>query len=118
LTGGSDDGEPDDDAWNMLWDGTHVDARLGFGGRSGGWLVLTWFQGHLMDADCDLSEWDYKTLRQLSEYVTWAKHCIKKPEDEVEYLAASTFFCNICHKIQTTEERNQEWSDRDQSGEH
>lgn len=112
VVGRTRDGQPDDDGWNQLWDGTPVDVRLMFAGRSGGWLVLTWFQGHLMNREHtgesrtdripreeQFGGWSHKELRQLAEYCLWIKHCTKNPGAEVERQAAFNFFVNYCSDV-------------------
>jgi hypothetical protein len=58
------EGKPDDDCWNMLYDGTHVNVEFRFGGQMGDDLVLTEFGDYRCDEDlkCRL-EIDTKDLK-------------------------------------------------------
>jgi len=114
-------GCPDDDSYNMLWDGTEVHARFGFKGRSNGWLVLkefgvkngpiykltpndVMFTDSADDEPTYISIMDYRTLRGLDEYLRFVSNSVKNPEKAVEEIAASFFFGSICEDIQTTED--------------
>ncbi len=105
------------DSYSCLWNtdgGIKADFR--FYGRSGGYLVLTKFQGFTLDRDFKFGtteddeafgdggskEFDYTLLRQLYEYVTILAHDFKDPEKEVEHHAAFQFFENVCSDIPTT----------------
>lgn len=97
---GRDGDTPDDDAFNMLWDGSPVDTRFSFMGRGGGWLVMTSFQGLVLDESFDLKTISYKTLRGLSEMVYFVDRTIRgKACDLVEDQVAFNFFVNVCYSI-------------------
>lgn len=97
---GRDGDTPDDDAYNMLWDGSAVDTRFSFMGRSAGCLVMTMFQGHMLNSSFDPNAIDYKTLRGLSEMVYFVDRNIRgKACQLVEEQVAFNFFVNICHSI-------------------
>jgi hypothetical protein len=104
FTGGRD-GTPDDDAYNMTWNGTDAPCRFSFEGRSGGWLVLTHFREMKLDADnVEFSEWKYSDLRDLAEMVQFIVNATRdnEPEKRVEEGAAYDFFINVCADVPTT----------------
>jgi hypothetical protein len=114
-----DDGKPDGDAFRMLWDGTMLDVRYDFVGRSGGWLSLSEFEGHDFtrrgvdweaymrgkpDADPDdISDepMPYADLRKLYQLIVMLKHdtCEEAIVSEVAHNAAFDFFVNICREV-------------------
>jgi hypothetical protein len=94
----------DDDTYNTLWVDSSIKVTKGFKGRSGGWLVIYKFNGIELTRDLDLTDpdqIDYKTLRQLYEYIVMMSHDFGegKPEAEVEYQAAWLFFNHDCEEI-------------------
>ena len=93
---------PDDDGNNMLWDGTPVDVKFQFMGRSSGWLVLTHFNGCELNRETDWAEWSYKDLRTLYRYLVQlaADTTREKIVAEVEYKAAFNLFVNCFDKTQ------------------
>jgi hypothetical protein len=95
-----------DDAYRMLWNGKSVRTEFQFCGRSGGWLCLESFEGIRLDAEIDLSELEYRTLRDLAEIVQFVSHTTEgtKPEQAIETAAAWTFFVNICESEITSDE--------------
>ena len=112
------DMRPEGDCYRQLRDGTPVDARFAFLGRSGGWLVLTMFDGVTLDSSsCDLAECDYRWLRNLAKFLTDVRDSTRNPGEWVEEAAAFTFFANICDDCETRESRTAHWL-LDQSGEH
>lgn len=108
---------PDGDCYRTLRDGTSVDARFAFFGRSGGWLTLTMFDGITLDRDCDLESQDYHWLRRLAKFVIDVRDSTRNAAQWVEEAAAFTFFANICHDCDSRESRIARW-ELDQSGEH
>ena len=116
-------GRPGDDGYNMLWDGTPVDARFMFAGRSGGWLVLTRFNRQTLsksdlvtyvigdeartikglheDTAYYFNDWSYKDLRKLYKYVVMLDADLQRdtPEDRIEECAAFDFVANLCGHI-------------------
>ena len=107
FTGGTD-GTPDDDGFSMLWDGTPVDARFAFLGRSGGWLVLTGFEGTVLAGDgqevlADLSD---VNLTKLYRFLVMLQHDLggNAPDRRVQDAAAFHFFNNVCCDICRTED--------------
>lgn len=108
---------PDGDCYRQLRDGTAVDARFCFFGRSGGWLTLTMFDDVTLDSSCELENCDYRWLRRLAKFVEDLHESTKNASQWIEEAAAFTFFANICDACQTRESRNAAWL-LDQSGEH
>lgn len=110
-------GKPDDDGFSMLWDGTPVETRFAFMGRSGGWLVLTEFNGNLLDWDSAnywgsgsdpalcFQDWSYRELRRLYQFVVMLAHDVAGTASEraIEEHAAFDFFENYCHGIPASE---------------
>lgn len=113
--GGSN--QPDSDCYTHLWDGTSLDIRYSFEGRSGGWLSINKFQGLDFNGHATTDEYwrgvietakwdgeeepimDYKTVRQLYQLVTMLEHDLRKPHRAVEEGAAWDFFVNVCADI-------------------
>jgi hypothetical protein len=111
------EGKPDDDGFSMLWNGTPVETRFAFMGRGGGWLVLTEFNGRLLDwesvnyfgpgsdpALC-FEEWTYRDLRRLYQFLVMLAHDVSgtAPERAIEEHAAFDFFENICFGLPGSE---------------
>lgn len=99
-------GEPGTDSYAMLWNGTSIDVRYSFEGRSGGWLSINSFEGtkftqYDSNIEDTLHEMDFSTLRKLYELVTLLKHDLQreKIKAEVELQAAFNFFANACSDI-------------------
>ncbi len=98
----------DDDTYQCLWDGTELDVEYQFEGRSGGWLLMTKFNGmNLTRIDRHdfetalLDTLSYESLRNLYQLVVQNDHDFR-PEaviDEIEYQAAFNFFENACGDI-------------------
>lgn len=115
--------QPDDDGYSMLWDGRDVEARFAFLGRSGGWLVLTKFEGLVLDSDAidedALKEMDYAQLRRLYRFVVQTSADIRGTNivAGIEEYAAFDFFINVCGGVETKPQRMKAWL-ADQSGEH
>ena len=75
-----------------MWDGTELDVRFEFQGRSGGWLSLVEFEGFKFnDRDHGSDYWrevlegtdeekamDYKTLRNLYQLIVQLKHDLRR----------------------------------------
>jgi hypothetical protein len=101
-------GQPDDDGYSMLWDGTPVDTRFAFMGRSGGWLVLTGFEGTVLAGDGDevLAEMSDASLNKLYRFLVMLEHDLggDAPSRWVQAAAASHFFNNVCHDICLTKD--------------
>ena len=111
------DGTPDDDGTRTLWDGTELDVKYSFEGRSGGWLSLNEFEGFkFVERDYGADYWrrvmektdeeddinmDYKTLRKLYLLIVQLKHDLRSEavSAEVEHQAAFNFFANACSDI-------------------
>lgn len=105
----------DSDAYQMLWDGTHIHVKYAFIGRSGGWLSITEFEGYkfvkyesldhwkavLLGEDEDKSYMSYQTLRKFYQLVTMLNHDVRKEavKEQLEIEAAFTFVENICADI-------------------
>ncbi len=114
-------GKPDDDGYNMVWDGTEVDVEFAFFGRSGGWLTLTHFEGHELAGDSVaevVEDMSYKTLKLLYRYLVMFKADLKSSpsESRIEDSAAWTFFVNTLDDegdtLPTTEKVNREAAER------
>lgn len=97
-----------DDAHRLLWNGNRTLAEWEFAGRSGGWLVLASFDGvkfsdalRYSDLPELLAERPFAWLRDLYRFLVQCDHDFKRPESEVEYLAASFFFNNCVEDIAT-----------------
>lgn len=111
------EGKPDDDGYSMLWDGTPIETRFAFMGRSGGWLVLTEFDGRLLDCDSAnyfgpgsdpalcFQDWSYRELRRLYQFIVMLAHDVDGTASEgaIEEHAAFDFFENVCRGIPTSE---------------
>lgn len=94
----------DNDTNRMLWDGDRAIADWEFNGRSGGWLCLKRFEGVELGAfdPADLfAESGYRWLRNLYRFLVQCDHDFRRPESEVEYLAADYFFANRIDDIPT-----------------
>lgn len=89
---------PDDDAYNTLWNGDSVSTKFAFLGRSGGWLVMTEFEGFVLDTDIEWDTMSYRTLRGLCE-MAWFVGSHLEPRASVERCAAFTFFKNSCARL-------------------
>lgn len=104
YVGHKSDGVPHNEGNTILWDGTEVDARYSFEGRSGGWLSLNKLLGynftsreeHIEDL---LQEMPFSDLRKLHQIIVMLAHDTKGANDEVEYQAAFNFFYNGCSDI-------------------
>lgn len=104
---GGDDGQPDNDGWNMLWDGTPVNTQFSFEGRSGGWLSLNRFQSfdfterHSDIEDILVYDMPYQTLRHLYQFIVMLVHDVSRAnvKKELEHQAAFNFFANCCADI-------------------
>lgn len=112
------DGYPDGDTHRTLWDGTELDVKYSFEGRSGGWLSIVEFEGFKVNRDMGEAEWrevlegtndytemSYETLLKLYALVTHLIHDVR-PEavkSEIEYQAAFNFFENACSDIRKPE---------------
>jgi hypothetical protein len=90
-----------------LWDGTELQVEYGFYGRSGGWLLMTRFEGWNLtrydrgDFEELLEDMPYGELRSLYQLVVQCDHDFR-PEAvtaEIEHCAAFGFFVNICGDI-------------------
>lgn len=105
---GRGNGIPDDDGYAMLWDGTSVDTRFAFLGRSGGWLVLTGFEGHTLAGSGEevLEGMSDECLRRLYVFLVMLQHDLggDAPDRCVQEAAAFHFFHNVCHDICRTED--------------
>ncbi len=86
----------DDDGYRMLWDGDRAIAEWDIAGRSGGWLVLKSFDGvslgemdrHEFEAFMEPDGASYNWLRNLYRFLVQCDHDFRRPESEVEYIAA------------------------------
>lgn len=91
--------------------GPEVKAEFSFEGRSNGWLSLNKFQGenfHRVSIE-ELKDYmlgkdpehtmDFKTLRQLYQFIVQLNVETKKVSEEVEYWAADTLFNNLCSDL-------------------
>ena len=107
----------EDDTNRMLWDGSGTVAEWEFAGRSGGWLVLTEFDGvkfaEAIRASCmNQTDWaaeffaetGYKYLRNLYRFLLQCAHDFRRPESDVEYSAAFNLFANFAHEVETDEQ--------------
>lgn len=107
FTGGRD-GTPDDDGYAMLWDGTPVDTRFAFLGRSGGWLALTGFDGTVLSGDADkvLDVMSDTSLSNLYRFLVMLEHDLRGNAVDrwVQEAAAFHFFNNVCRDICRTED--------------
>lgn len=98
-----------DDTNRILWDGSAAIAEWEFNGRSGGWLCLKEFGGvnlsgmdrHEFETFLEPDGASYSWLRNLYRFLVQCDHDFRRPESEVEYLAASWFFCNAVDGIKT-----------------
>ena len=98
----------EDVGYRMLWDGdAEAIADWGFEGRSNGWLALKRFEGVELGA-FDAAELfagsSFSFLRNLYRFLVQCNHDFRRPESEVEYKAAFSLFCNLCHNVKTDEE--------------
>ena len=103
-----------------LPDGTQVFPEFQFMGRSGGWLVLTRFNGYALTAEEEFEAWSTMEIRNLYRYVVQVEedlNCEPK-ERQVEREAAYLFFQHICEDIMTKQQQEEAWIASDQSGEH
>lgn len=105
------DGKPENDGYCMLYDGTKVTPEFTFMGRSGGWLVLTGFNGHSLNTenvgeDLDWKRWDVRNLRLLYRYVVMLEHDLRHEAIQEMVLdeLAGSFFANICHDLALTKD--------------
>lgn len=97
----------DGDTNRCLWKGDMLDVKYGFSGNSGGWLVMTRFEGTdmtRMDEDDFrdyLTELDYKTLRNLYELVVQNDHDFRREavRQELEFQAAWAWIVNLCADV-------------------
>ncbi len=118
-------GKPDDDGFNMIWDGTPVDVEFAFFGRSGGWLTLTHFDGHALTSEGRelgaeaLAELPFATLRKLYRFVVMLTADLARHDSaaRIEEAAAWAFFVNICEpeNLDNSDERAEKahWEARD-----
>lgn len=85
-----------DSTARMLWNGEKEIAEWEFAGRSGGWLVLTEFDGtNLAGLDSDwLQDCSFRYLRNLYRFLVQCSYDFRRPESEVEYQAAFMLFAN------------------------
>lgn len=89
---------PDGDTFRRTHSGKPIDARFAFLGRSGGWLVLTMFEGVTLDMEPEeLLQHDYAWLRRLDRLIGDIEEVRRRRSQAVEEAAAYTFFANICH---------------------
>lgn len=94
------------DAFKCLYDGTQVDVRYSFEGRSGGWLSINRFEGHDFTEDDQhikyvLQDMQFSTLRKLYVLVTMLNHDVRRDNvaKELEYQAAFNLFHNVCSDV-------------------
>jgi len=97
---------PDDDGFNMLWDGTEIDVEFAFLGRSGGWLCITHWEGVALESEENLNDFSYKQLRALYRYIVMLQADLKRhtPSARVEEKAAWALFVNLCSDVVTSTE--------------
>lgn len=96
-----------DDTNRSLWKGDLLDVVYEFSGRSGGWLIITRFEGtKLEDMDGDefreyLDGLDYKTLRNLYELVVQNDHDFRRQavKSALEFWAAWAWIVNLCAEV-------------------
>jgi hypothetical protein len=97
----------DEDMNKGLWNGTSLNVRYEFGGRSGGWLLMTEFEGYNLtkvdreDFKADLMDQNvfrFEDIRNLYQLVVQNDHDFRTEtvRNELEYLAAFNLFENIC----------------------
>ena len=88
----------------ILSNGKTVKTEWQFLGRSGGWLVLSGFEGYdLATNDTDvITSMPWKDLRRLAYLVEQVEYELKPPKvrEEIEYQAASLFFGHMCEKVE------------------
>ena len=102
-------GYPDDDAYNMLWDGRACVTRFSFCGRSGGWLVMSRFNGLTLTTELELEELDYRELRDLAEMVHFVSRAVEDRHQCVETAAAFAFFENTCRDVKDRKQLEETW---------
>lgn len=100
----------EDDLYRMMWDGSKPVAEWSFEGRSGGWLVLQFFEGLPLTPDAfgedDLDDLSFLTLRRLYRFIVQCLHDFR-PEavrGEIEHQASFILFQNLCTDIETDKE--------------
>ncbi len=106
------DGVMDCETYSMLWDGNGAIANWEFNGRSGGWLVLTEFEGiklagrSLDFTYSDLADLPFPQLRRLYRFIVQCQHDFNpgNVRSEVEYQAAFDLFSNVCANVETDED--------------
>jgi hypothetical protein len=114
-------GRPED-GQSILWDGTPVTARFMFGGRSGGWLILTRFNRQTLDEkncgyhhteprfikglhkDTSLyfKDWSYRDLCRLYRYAVMIAADLKRipAATRIEECASFDFVVNACGHLE------------------
>lgn len=99
----------DGDGYQELWNGKKFNVEYAFVGRSNGHLVIQKFDGMDMDSDSlerALTDEDdpmtAEHVRDLYQFVVQCDHDFsnQNANDEVEYMAASSFFDNVCNDIE------------------
>jgi hypothetical protein len=97
----------EDDAYKCLWDGTELQVTYEFGGRSGGWLLMTKFEGEDLSSipqehvAHDLGGMPYKTLVKLYKLVVQNDHDFRSEAvtSIIEENAAFDLFENVCADV-------------------
>ena len=99
-------GIPESDAVRTLWNGTELNVKYNFVGRSGGWLAIAEFEGLQLDrpqGDLEniLNDTDFGTLQNLYQLVLQIKHDTRTEAilSEIAHQAAFQFFANACADI-------------------
>jgi hypothetical protein len=106
----------DDEAYRYLWDGTPIDVEYRFVGRSGGWLVLTKFEGDCLEnIDEDefpeyLETLPYPMLRKLYHLVVQNDHDFRREAvaAEIEHAAAWSWIEGTCSDVPRPERTQRE----------
>lgn len=127
FIGNRQDGKPEDDAWNTVWDGTPVKVEYRFGGYMDDYMVLKSFEGytcaelpdryenyhkdlvHKLRLDTGVNKPEdeddtpipWPTLKRLYEYVRFLSHWFAEDNyrKEIEYQVAWSFFNNLCDDV-------------------
>lgn len=104
-------GLPEDDGFRMLPSGQLVKPQFAFMGRSGGWLVLTHFMGHKLDAESQgtartWEHWDFRDLVKLYKFLVMLSYDLRTEavQEMVMSELAGSFFCNVCHDLALTKD--------------